>query len=111
MTQQMTIADALAEAAQGAADGIARATEASAPDAIVVVDRLIASHAATGERFSANSIRPRIPAGMKPAAIGGRFREAARLGLIRRVDYTPSTDPRTHGHQVGVWQGTKRAGR
>ncbi|MEE2041836.1 hypothetical protein Q7689_00110 [Nocardiopsis tropica] len=99
MTSQLTIADALAE------EGMARATAASAPSAVELLDRLIAQCAATGERFSANSIRSQLPEGLRPAAIGGRFREAARRGLIRPVDYVPSTDPRTHGHPVRVWQG------
>lgn len=99
MTEQLTIADALAE------EGMARATEASHPDAITALDQLIANKAATGEPFSANSIRDQLPEGIRPAAIGGRFRHAARRGLIRPVGYVASTDPRTHGHVVRVWQG------
>lgn len=97
--QQLTIADALAQ------EGIARATEASHPDAIAAVDALIARYAATGQPFSANTIRDQLPEGIRPAAIGGRFREASRRGLIRPVGYVASTDPRTHGHPVRVWQG------
>lgn len=99
MTTQLTLGDALAQ------EGMTRATAASAPDAITQLDQLIARHAATGERFSANSIRSQLPEGIRPAAIGGRFRHAARRGLIRPVDYVASTDPRTHGHPVRVWQG------
>lgn len=103
MTTQLTIGEALAQ------EGMARATAASAPDAITQLDTLIARYAATGEEFSANSIRPQLPEGIRPAAVGGRFREAARRGLICPVGYTPSTDARTHGHPVRVWQGTGRA--
>lgn len=99
MTDQLTIAEALAQ------DGMARATEASNPDAIAHVDQLIAKHAKTGERFSANSIRDQLPEGIRPNAVGGCFQRAARAGLIRPVDYTPSTEPRTHRHVVRVWQG------
>ncbi|MEU0493529.1 hypothetical protein ABZ249_30245 [Nocardiopsis sp. NPDC006139] len=106
--QQLTIEDALAEGRRRAEQGIARATEASAPDAVAEVDRLIAAHAATGEPFSANTIRPSLPEGIRPAAIGGRFRYAASRGLIRPVGYVASTDPGTHGHPVRVWQGVAR---
>jgi hypothetical protein len=99
MTSQLTIADALAQ------EGIQRATEASRPDAIAAVDQLIARHAKTGQPFSANSIRSQLPEGIRPNAIGGRFRYAASRGLIRPVGYVASTDPRTHGHPVRVWQG------
>lgn len=99
MPDQLTIADALAN------EGIQRATEASHPDAITAVDALIARYAKAGEPFSANSIRGQLPEGIRPNAIGGRFREASRRGLIRPVGYVASTDPRTHGHPVRVWQG------
>jgi hypothetical protein len=87
---------------------MARATAASAPDAITQLDQLIAAMAATGERFSANSIRSQLPEGIRPNAIGGRFRMAAERGLIRPVGFVASTDPRTHGHAVRVWQGAAR---
>lgn len=99
MPDQLTIADALAQ------EGMARATEASDPDAITQLDALIARHAKTGEPFSANSIRDQLPEGIRPAAIGGRFQYAARRGLIKPVGYVASTDARTHGHPVRVWQG------
>jgi hypothetical protein len=97
--QQLTIADALAQ------EGIARATEASHPDAIAAVDALIARHAQAGGPFSANSIRSQLPEGIRPGAIGGRFSYAHRRGLIKAVGWVASTDPRTHGHPVRVWQG------
>lgn len=99
MPDQLTIADALAQ------EGMARATEASHPDAIAAVDQLIARCAATGRPFSSNTIRGQVPDGIKPNAIGGRFREAARRGLIRPVGWVASTKQNTHGHNVRVWQG------
>lgn len=99
MTDQLTIAEALAQ------EGMARATEASNPDAIAAVDALIAKYAKTGERFSSNDLRNQIPEGVKPNAIGGRFRRAAERGLIRHVDWVTSTKENTHGHPVRVWQG------
>ena len=102
MTVQLTLGDALAQ------EGMARATTASHPDAITQLDQLIATYAATGEPFSANTIRSQIPEGIRPGAIGGRFRHASRRGLIRPVGYVASTDPGTHGHSVRVWQGVAR---
>ncbi|WP_431889403.1 hypothetical protein [Nocardiopsis alba] len=102
MTTQLTIGEALA------AEGMGRAVAASTPSGIERLDQLIAEHAATGEPFSANTIRDQIPEGVRPNAIGGRFRHAARRGLIRPVGYVASTDPGTHGHPVRVWQGVAR---
>lgn len=102
MSDQLTIGEALAE------EGIGRATRASDPAAIAAVDSLIARYARAGEPFSANSIRSQLPEGLRSAAVGGRFRTAARRGLIRPVGYVPSTDARTHGHPVRVWQGVAR---
>ena len=102
MTTQLTIGEALAQ------EGIGRATTASCPDAIPQLDQLIATYAATGEHFSSNSIRDQIPEGVKPNAIGGRFRRAAEQGLIRHVDWVTSTKANTHGHPVRVWQGVTR---
>lgn len=81
MTTQMTLADALA------ADGMARATAASSPDAITQLDTLIARYAATGEEFSANTIRKELPEGIRPNAVGARFQYASQRGLIRPVGY------------------------
>ncbi|WP_017602243.1 hypothetical protein [Nocardiopsis lucentensis] len=103
MTTQLTIGEALAQ------EGMQRATEASDPDAITRLDQLIAHHAATGEPFSANTIRAQLPEGIRPGAVGARFGYAARRGLIRGVDWVSSTDPRTHRHVIHVWQGTGRA--
>lgn len=101
MTTQLTLGEALAQ------EGIGRATQASDPGALAQVDALIARYAATGERFSSNDLRPHIPEGVRPNAIGGRFQQAARRGLIRHVDWVASTKATTHGHHVKVWQGVK----
>lgn len=102
MTTQLTIGEALA------AEGMGRAVAASSPSGIERLDQLIATYAESGEPFSANTLRAQIPEGVRPAAIGGRFRHAARRGLIRPVGYVASTDPGTHSHPVRVWQGVAR---
>ncbi len=70
-----------------------------------VIDQAILFFAVSGERFSANQVRPLLPE-VRRAAIGPRFMAAARRGQIVRVDWTPSSDPGTHCHQIAVWQGT-----
>lgn len=102
MTVQLTLGDALAQ------EGMNRATTASCPDAITQLDNLIAQHAASGKPFSSNDLRKHIPEGVRPNAIGGRFAQARRRGLIRPVDWVASTDPGTHSHPVRVWQGVAR---
>ena len=99
MTTQLTLGDALAQ------KGMNRATTASCPNAITQLDNLIARYAATGKPFSSNDLRKHIPEGVRPNAIGGRFRRAAEQGLIRHVDWVTSTKANTHGHPVRVWQG------
>lgn len=99
---RLTRADELAQ------EGMGQATTASSREAIACLDRLIAQHAATGKAFSANDLRARLPAeGLRPAAVGARFRLAAEQGLIRGVGYEPSSDPRTRGHVIRLWQGAK----
>lgn len=99
MSYQITIGEALAD------EGMGRATNASCPDAIKALDQIIARFAATGEPFSANDTRAHLPEGVRPAAVGGRFRHAARRGVIRPIGYVASTDPGTHAHPVRLWQG------
>jgi len=99
MSYQITIGEALAN------EGMVRATNASCPDAIAQLDQIIAEHAATGEPFSANDVRPHLPEEVRPAAVGGRFRHAARRGVIRPIGYVASTDPGTHAHPVRLWKG------
>ncbi|GAA1466294.1 hypothetical protein GCM10009603_50300 [Nocardiopsis exhalans] len=70
-----------------------------------VIDQAIRFFASSGEAFSANDVRPLLPVVRRPA-IGARFMAASRRGEIRRVDWTPSTDPGTHAHPIGVWVGT-----
>lgn len=86
--------------------GMAAATQAAGDD-VTAIDLLIARAAATGTVFSANDLRPHIPAGTNTAAIGARFAHARRRGVITPVDWITSTDPGTHAHPVRTWRGTQ----
>lgn len=70
-----------------------------------VVDQAIAAAARTGRQFSANDVRPLLPAGVRPALVGARFMAASRRRAIVKVGWVPSTDPGTHAHPVALWQG------
>ena len=85
--------------------GMDAATQAAGTD-VTAIDLLIARAAATGAEFSANDLRPHIPAGVRTAAIGARFAHARRRGVITATGYTTSTDPGTHAHPVRTWRGT-----
>lgn len=68
-----------------------------------VIDHLISDAADLGVPFSANLIRPFLPALRSNNLIGQRFLTAARRGLIRRVGYVQSDDPGTHAHPIAQW--------
>ena len=78
------------------------ATTAAHLDDAAKVDAVLADFIRRGREFSSNDTRARL-AGVKGSVIGARFNAAARSRQIRRVGYTPSTDPGTHGHPVAVW--------
>lgn len=100
--------DLLAAARAGRDEGMARTTEAAGEDEITILDAAIERMAATGEVFSANSIRSEIE-GVRGPLVGARFSFFRRRGLIVPVSYTPSTDPGTHAHAIRTWQGTAKA--
>jgi hypothetical protein len=69
------------------------------------VDQALRDLARSGEPFSANDLRPLLPPGIPGPTIGARFQAAARAGLIRKTDRrVPSTDARTHAHEIAVWE-------
>lgn len=84
-------------------EGIARVEGAADDWERAVIDQAIRAVADRGRPFSANDVRPLLPAGVRPALIGARFRTAALHGVISRIGYTPSTDPGTHAHPVALW--------
>jgi hypothetical protein len=86
-------------------EGIRAVTEASDAQDIAVVDQLIREFARRRTPFSANDVRPLLPALRSNNLVGARFRCAARRGQIRRIGYVTSTDPGTHSHPVALWTG------
>ena len=69
----------------------------------LVIDRVIEHHANVGLPFSANSMRDDLPA-VRMALVSRRLIAAQNRGLIRKVGYTPSTLPSTHGSVVAVYE-------
>lgn len=109
----MTVAEAIDAAERDLAagralrdEGQAHAEQAAGEWDCAVIDQAIREFARRGVPFSANDIRPLLPATTRRPAIGARFMAARRRGFIRPVGYTPSTDPATRAHPVRVWEGT-----
>jgi len=84
------------------AAGQARASAAH-PDERARVDAAIRQLAATGRPFSANQAREIH--GVRGGVVGAAFTAARKAGLIRRIGREASTDPGTHGHEIGQWVG------
>lgn len=70
-----------------------------------LVDDLIDTYARSRRPFSANDIRPHLPADVNQNVIGNRFTHAAKAGVIRRIGQTPSTKRTTHLKDVACWIG------
>lgn len=96
----------LAEAEVLRDEGMAAVTHAADPRLILTVDAMIAELNATGQRWSANDLRDRLPV-VSPNLVGARVRAAAmrRPQEMVRVDRVRSTLASTHAHEIGVWVG------
>lgn len=97
--QQLTIGEALKETGQR------RATEAALEWHEQALDWIRSS----ADRFTADDLvlsvgLPNVSASNKNNAVGAVFSAARRQRLIRRVDWTQSTRPESHGRVVAVWQ-------
>jgi hypothetical protein len=84
--------------------GIAQVTAAAPTSDRDAIDQAIRNVARRLHQFSANDVRPLLPAGVNPNLIGARFMALAKRKEIRKVDQVPSTDPGTHGKAVAVWE-------
>lgn len=103
IAEQLDLAYALREQGQD------RVTAASDDQDIAVVDQAILTVAERGAPFSANDVRPLLPALRSKNLVGARFTSLRKAGRIRRhkvngmAQYVPSTDEGTHGHPIAVW--------
>ena len=71
---------------------------------VAAIDAVIAKHAKSGRRFSANTIRDEL-VDLSPAerpVIGARMNALTRIHC-RKLGEEPSTDPATHSKKVAVW--------
>lgn len=103
------VAQRLANAAAARDEGIAQAEYAADPRIIEAVDAKIAEANASGEIWSANTIRDRLPV-THAGLVGGRVRAA----MMRRhnglpemvwVGEEPSLLKSTHKKPIARWQG------
>ena len=100
MSDQLTLDEVLA--ARG--DGMRRAEEGAGKWDCSVIDQAILAAAGTGQPFSANDIRDRLPEVRRPA-VGARFNALRQRGLIQIVGEVRSTDVGTHGKKIGLYVG------
>ena len=83
-------------------------TNAADPRVILAIDAEIAKANASGERWSANDIRSRLPVSHGPL-VGARVRAAAtrRPREQVRIGYVPSSLASTHAHPIAEWIGAE----
>lgn len=88
-------------------EGMHTAEAAADPRVIATIDAAIERAIASGERWSANTIRAALPTTTSQGLIGARVRSYAgrRPRVMVRVGYEPSTLPSTRNHPVAVWRG------
>ena len=88
--------------------GMDATTNAADPRVILAIDAEIAKANASGERWSANTIRDRLPVSHGPL-VGARVRAAAtrRPREQVRIGYVPSTLASTHAHPIAEWIGAE----
>lgn len=99
-------AAAIAKAREARDEAMARAelSDKARLDA-ALIDDVIEAFARARRPFSANDVRPHLPAEVNQNLIGNRFTHASKTGVIRRVGLTTSTKRSTHAKDVGQWIG------
>ena len=87
-------------------EGMSAAENAADPRMILMVDKVIADANASGERWSANDIRDRLPIAAGPL-VGARVRAASmrKPREMVAVGRTRSSLRSTHAKEILVWQG------
>ena len=90
-------------------EGMARAENAADMRVILAIDALIAAHNAMRIRWSANDIRSHLATTTSQGLVGARVNAAAnrRPRVMRKVGWTPSDLPSTHGKPIAVWKGVQ----
>lgn len=83
--------------------GQAQATHAADPRTLLHVDSVIAEAVASGQPFSANDLRDRLPVTSR-GLVGARLDSVRKRGLIEAVGFEPSTLKSTRGHRILIWQ-------
>ena len=100
----MTTDTRIAEAETARDEGMATATAAADMRLVATVDSVIADAIESGEPFSSNTIRDRMPT-VRPGLIGARLKAASMRKEPRlvRVGEEPSTLKSTHAKPVARW--------
>lgn len=101
----MTADTRVAEAMTARDIGMEAATNAADMRVVATVDKVIADAIESGEPFSSNTIRDRMPT-VRPGLIGARLKAASMRKEPRlvRVGEEPSNLKSTHAKPVAVWQ-------
>ena len=88
--------------------GMAQAEQAADPRVILAIDAEIAKANAAGERWSANTIRERLPVSSR-GLVGSRVKAASqrRPREMVAIDREPSTLSSTHKAEIKVWIGAQ----
>lgn len=63
------------------------------------------AYAWSGLEFTADDLRRSVRAAPTPNQVGGVFRAARSLGIIKPVDFTESTTPSRNRAVIRVWVG------
>lgn len=98
----MTAAEQLRDA------GMAATENAADPRLILAVDKVIADLNATGQSWSANDARDRLPV-TSHGLVGSRVKAASMRRPVEMVavGWVASTLPSTHGKPVVIWKGVR----
>lgn len=89
-------------------DGMQQATDAADPRLVLAIDKAIAEANASGEVWSSNTIRDRLPT-VNPKVIGGRIKAASMRSPqeMVAVGRERSTLLSTHGAFACRWRGVR----
>ena len=82
-----------------------QATDAADFRVVALIDATIARHAASGQRFSANTLRDELPTVTSRGLIGARLDAARKRGELVAVDRERSTLLSTRSAWICVWIG------